>query len=97
MAFRGGRTPRGILPLGQRVRVLDDYHFAAGHTGTIVEPPGTAFGSPWWRMSETERGTFRYYWVLFDELVPDEDEPGFYDSGDVDERWLELIVSPPPR
>ena len=87
----GSRTPPGILPVGQRVRVLDDYHFAAGHTGVIDHFPGSYHDQPWWRMAETEKGTFRYYWIVFDEPVPDEDEPGDYLSGDVDERWLEVL------
>ena len=48
-------------------------------------------GDPWWRMLTTERGTFRFYWILFDAPVPDEDEPGYSESADVDERWLDPL------
>lgn len=88
---RGNDRPPGIFPVGMRVRVLDDSYFAAGHTGTIVDRPGTMRGDPWWRMLTTGRGTFRFYWVAFDDPVPDDDEPGWYESGDVDERWLEPL------
>jgi hypothetical protein len=95
--FRRGREdrPNGVFPIGTRVEVQPGLSWDHAFTGTIAEPSPAAVGfggwQGWWRMMQTERGTFRSYWVVFDEPQPDPDEPGHYTEAEVDERFLERI------
>ncbi len=92
-------TPRGVFPVGTRVRVLEGLDWSSPATGTIAEPPPgiASWGNwqGWWRMVTTELGTFRSYWVVFDEPQFDSQDDGPYPESEVDERWIEpLPVAP---
>jgi len=80
------------------VKVLPGLSWDREFTGRIADPSPGAFTfdrwDQWWRILTTERGTFRSYWVIFDEPQPDPDDVGggVFTEAEVDERFLERLA-----
>lgn len=90
------RSTGGLLPLGTRVQMIDFAGVNEGATATIVRapthvPPEYGELDGWTTVIRTERGTFRRYFVVFDEPQEDEDDPGEYTEMMVDERAFEVL------
>lgn len=86
---------------GDRVRVADNFFWAAGATGTISAPPDavTAISGQWdeglTRQEVSALGTNTVYWVWFDEPHRDADGDGPYKGGQIWESALTLLTTRP--
>jgi hypothetical protein len=84
---------------GDRVRVLDDFFWAKGATGTISAPPPevTSITGPWneglTRQEMSALGTNTVYWVWFDVAQHDAAGDGPYRGGQIWESALVLVAT----
>ena len=90
------RSSNGLLPIGTRVQMIDFPGVNEGAVATIVRAPVSLppeFGrvEGWSTIVTTDRGSFRRYFVVFDEPQDDEDDPGEYTEMMVDERAFEVL------
>jgi hypothetical protein len=90
------RSSNGLLPLGTRVRTVDFPGVNPGALATIVRaplhlPPEFGDVEGWSTVLRTDQGTFRRYFIVFDDPQEDEDDPGPYTEMMVDERAFEVV------
>ncbi len=59
------------------------------------EPRGVVSGrvSPYFAVVQTLQGPERTYWIAFDEPQQDAEGDGPYDSSQVLERYLEIVIT----
>ena len=82
-----------LFSAGDRVRVSDEYHWAQGVLGSVVQPPDVIV-----RMSDGWRGLYRevdslkgvliFYWVRFDRPHRDSDGDGPYSEAEIESSYL---------
>ena len=78
---------------GDRVRVLDSYHWAEGEHGTVTEAPHVVKGlaGDWHdlhRSVEQQGGVSMTYWVTFDNARCDADGDGPYLGAEIPREFL---------
>jgi hypothetical protein len=86
---------------GDRVRILESYHWAKGAFGTVAPPPGPVAlfvtGAEAWRgchrVVKGVKGPIDFYWVEFDEAQVDADGDGPYASAEIQAEYLEHVAS----
>ena len=84
--------------VGDRVRISNEFFWAAGATGTITKVPGavTAIGGTWdeelTREETSALGTHTVYWVSFDKPQYDAEDDGPYKAGCIWEEALTLVT-----
>ena len=81
------------LSYGDRVRVLDSYHWAEGERGTVTVPPHVVkeLAGDWHdlhRMVEQQGGVPMTYWVAFDNARFDADGDGPYEGAEIPREYL---------
>jgi hypothetical protein len=84
---------RMTFSAGDRVKVSEQYHWAKGAFGTVVQPPDAiAAMSDSWRGLHREvpslRGALIFYWVRFDRPHRDADGDGPYSEAEIESSYL---------
>ena len=79
--------------LGDRIRISDEYHWAQGVLGTVIEPPGFVvnFADGWdglHRNVPSLKGMLTFYWIKFDIPQMDSDGDGPYHQAEIDSEYL---------
>ena len=78
---------------GNPIRISEDYHWAKGELGTIMQPPDYVvnFADGWdgnHRNVPSLQGLLVFYWVEFDQPQIDADGDGPYDEAEIDSDYL---------
>jgi hypothetical protein len=76
-----------------RIRISEDYHWASGELGTVMQPPGYVvnFADGWdgvYRKVSSLKGTLIFYWIKFDLPQMDSDGDGPYAEAEIDSNYL---------
>lgn len=84
-----------LFSVGDRVKILESYHWAKGIYGTIKQPPTELSQrlEGWTDCSKEEtslRGLLTFFWVEFEESQIDADGDGPYFAGAIDSDFLIL-------
>jgi hypothetical protein len=84
---------RMTFSAGDRIIVSEQYHWAKGAVGTVVQPPGAIVAmSGGWSGLQHEvpslRGTLIFYWVRFDQPHRDADGDGPYSEAEIESDYL---------
>jgi hypothetical protein len=80
---------------GDRVEITEDYHWAQGALGTIIQHPMgdlTDSGRALFRTVSAVKGQLRFYWVKFDATHIDADGDGPYSDAEIDGDHLRLYT-----
>ena len=83
-----------ILPLGQKIKVSEKYHWAQNVTGFISRMPvriDDSWIENYYRDMNTLLGKKRFYWITLDVPSIDADGDGPYEGGEFDSDFLRLI------
>jgi hypothetical protein len=78
---------------GDRIRISEDYHWAKGELGSIMQPPDYVvnFADGWvgiHREVSSLEGMLIFYWIKFDLPQMDSDGDGPYDEAEIDANYL---------
>jgi hypothetical protein len=90
----------GSFKLGDRVQILETYHWARSAFGIVQQPPLSVVElvknqDPWkdgQRLVHTRLGLLTFYWVELDVPQMDADGEGPYNAAEVDSRYLAHVV-----